>query len=68
MLAASASGTEIVERGRFDVVNIGPPCFTCHGAAPRTDFVCESSNGCSALGLSEALIDAIQNGDPRCNP
>jgi hypothetical protein len=48
------------------VVNIGVPCFACHSAAPHTDLVCETDNGCIALGLSEDLINAIQNGDPRC--
>ncbi|HSQ00246.1 MAG TPA: hypothetical protein VL049_23750 [Candidatus Dormibacteraeota bacterium] len=68
MLAPSNAGTAITKRGRGEVVNIGPPCFACHGAAPQTDFVCETDNGCVALGLSEALINAIQNADPRCAP
>ena len=68
VLSPSAGGTAIAQRGRAEVVNIGQPCFACHGAAPQTDFVCENGNGCIALGLSEALIDALQNGDPRCAP
>jgi hypothetical protein len=55
-----------VQRGRGQVVNIGSPCLACHSAASQTDFVCETDNGRVALGLSEALITAIQNADPRC--
>jgi hypothetical protein len=68
VLTPSTAGTQITQRGRGEVVNIGMPCFTCHGAAPHTDFVCETGNGCVALGLTEELITAIQNADPRCAP
>ncbi len=68
VLGASSAGTEIKQRGRGEVVNVGTPCFACHGAAPQTDFVCENSNGCVPLNLSEALITAIQNSDARCAP
>lgn len=60
--------TEITKRGRGEVVNIGPTCFGCHSAAPQTDFVCETSNGCVQLNLSEQLINLLQDGDPRCQP
>ena len=66
VLAPSQSGTEIVKRGRGEVVNVTSPCFACHSAAPQTDFVCENANGCVALNLPESLIDALQAGDPRC--
>jgi hypothetical protein len=67
VLSPSAAGTQILQRGREEVINVGPiTCFGCHGAAPQTDFICESGNGCVALNLSEALIDALQTGDPRC--
>jgi len=68
LLSASSSGTEIVQRGRGEVVNplAGVPCFTCHGAAPQTDFVCETNNGCVPLNLSVDLITLLQNRDPRC--
>jgi hypothetical protein len=65
-LAVSPTGTQIRQRGRGEVVNIGPPCFACHSAASQTDLVCETDNGCIALNLSEDLINALQNGDPRC--
>ena len=68
VLGASSAGTEIKQRGRGEVVNVGPTCFGCHGAAAQTDFVCENDNGCVALGLTDALITAIQNADPRCAP
>jgi len=66
VLKATTAGTEIRKRGRDEVVNIGPPCFACHGAAPQTDFVCETDNGCVPLNLPQNLITALQEGDPRC--
>ena len=66
VLKATKAGTEILKRGRDEVVNIGPPCFACHGAAPQTDFVCETDNGCVALNLPENVITALQENDPRC--
>jgi len=68
VLSASSAGTQIKKRGRDEVVNIGPPCFACHGAAPQTDFICETNNGCVALNLPESLIDRLQETDPRCAP
>jgi len=68
VLGVSTAGTEIRQRGRGEVVNIGSSCFACHGAAPQTDFVCESGNGCVPIDLSEALITFLQNADPRCAP
>lgn len=68
VLGVSTAGTEIRQRGRGEVVNIGSPCFACHGAAPQTDFVCENTNGCVPLDLSEALITFLQSADPRCAP
>lgn len=66
VLSPSSTGTEIAKRGRDEVVNIGPPCFACRSAAAQEDLICETTNGCVALNLSEALINALQNGDPRC--
>jgi hypothetical protein len=67
VLAPSAAGTQIKQRGRAEVVNNrAPTCFGCHSAATGNDFVCETDQGCIALNLSETLIDALQNSDPRC--
>ena len=69
VLSASAAGTQIVKRGRGEVTNrplTTISCFACHSAAPQKDLVCETGNGCIALGLSEALINALQEHDPRC--
>jgi hypothetical protein len=66
VLSASPTGTEITKRGRAEVVNVGPSCFSCHGAAASNDFICESGHGCIELGLSEGLINVLQNNDPRC--
>jgi hypothetical protein len=68
VLGVSTAGTEIKQRGRGEVVNIGSSCFACHGAAPQTDFVCETANGCAPIDLGEALITFLQNADPRCAP
>lgn len=67
VLAPLAAGTQISKRGRAEVTNIGPiSCFGCHAAATANDFVCETDQGCIDLNLSETLIDALQNSDPRC--
>jgi len=47
---------------------VRPMALACHGAAPQTDFVCENTNGCVPLDLSEALITFLQSADPRCAP
>jgi len=66
VLGASSQGTQIVKRGRDEVVNIGIPCFACHNAAAQKDLICETANGCIALNLPEDLITRLQNTDPRC--
>jgi hypothetical protein len=62
----SSGETKIAQRGRQEVVNIGPPCFSCHSAARDFDFICENDHGCIDLALTEQLIDALQARDPRC--
>ncbi len=61
--------TEIVRRGP-DVANVGPPCTTCHGAAKKFDFVCETTHGCAPLPLANLLTPAtiafLHTHDPRC--
>jgi Dockerin type I domain len=61
--------TKVTQRGRNEVANGNAiPCFACHSAARPVDFICESGNGCIELGLTEELILAIQERDPRCGP
>lgn len=58
---------QIVQRGRDEVRNAPIPCFQCHSAARDiSDFICETTNGCIALGIPGDLIDRIQENDPRC--
>jgi hypothetical protein len=68
-LSVSSSGTVIEQRGTTDVTNqFGGNCFDCHAkAAPQWDFVCEKTNGCDPLPLTDEQIENIQNNDPRCD-
>ncbi|MEM7434366.1 MAG: hypothetical protein AAF436_04370 [Myxococcota bacterium] len=66
-LEVDAEGTTIATRGAAEAENsFGLNCFECHSAAPDNDFVCETGNGCDPLTLSDMLIEAAQQGDPRC--
>jgi len=66
-LRTSAAGTEINVRGRDDVINMfGAQCFGCHVAARDFDFLCEKNRGCIGLPVTDEVITALQNGDPRC--
>lgn len=68
-LATSASGTEILKRGRDDIVNMfGGQCFGCHEAARDFDFICENDHGCVELPVTGAQIAVLQDRDPRCAP
>lgn len=68
-LAVSRTGTVIRKRGRDDIINMfGGQCFGCHEAARDFDFICEKTNGCVPLPISDALIDSLQRSDPRCAP
>jgi hypothetical protein len=66
-LIASAEGTEIRVRGGVETVNqFGGSCASCHAeAAPEFDFICEKTNGCESLPISQDLIDLAQANDPR---
>ena len=66
-LDVSVAGTEIRVRGRDEVVNrFGGECFSCHVDARETDFICEKTNGCVDIPLTQSLIDLLQETDPRC--
>jgi hypothetical protein len=70
-LDVSAAGTTILTRGGSEVVNrfSGTSCSGCHGAAePQFDFVCEDDHGCAPLPVSDDVIVAIQQSDPRPRP
>jgi hypothetical protein len=66
-LVASAEGTEIRVRGGVETVNqFGGSCASCHAeAAPEFDFICEKTNGCEPLPISQDLIELAQTNDPR---
>jgi hypothetical protein len=68
-LNVSQGGTQIVTRGKTDVVNqFGGNCFDCHSAAERQyDLVCETGHGCAALPVPTSVLVATQDSDPRCN-
>jgi hypothetical protein len=67
-LDVSAGVTKIESRGGQEVVNFADGnCYACHkDARPEFDLVCESSNGCEPLPISDDLIHSFQKGDPRC--
>lgn len=67
-LEVSEEGTTIVERGGAEVVNQfgGLSCVECHSKAePQWDFVCEKDHGCDPLPISDDIIEAFQEDDPR---
>ena len=68
----TAAGTEIVQRGREEVVNgfTGESCQSCHAAAKRHDFVCANDHGCVPLPpfVTDEFIALIQAADKRCAP
>ncbi len=67
-LKVTSAGAVIVDRGTTEVKNgFGGKCFGCHNqASAEWDLVCEQGHGCAALPLSSELIQALQDGDPRC--
>ena len=66
-LKVSPQGTRIASEGTTKVVNqFGLNCAACHSAAAgRFDFVCGKTHGCTPLPLTDAVIAAVQRGDPR---
>jgi hypothetical protein len=66
-LGTSATGTEILTRGKADIVNrFGGNCADCHSLADaRFDFVCEQDHGCEPLQIGRDVIESVQNADPR---
>jgi hypothetical protein len=65
-LDVSPAGTKIQSSGAKVKNFLGGDCASCHVAAKsKFDFVCEKGHGCAPLGVTDALIATIQNGDPR---
>lgn len=69
-LDVSAEGSAIRVRGTHDAVNqFGGNCLECHAKAePQWDLICEQDHGCDPIPLTEVMVKAIQNTDPRCPP
>ena len=67
-LDVSDKGSSIRAQGFVDVVNrFGGNCFGCHMKAnPGRDMICEQDHGCDPIPLTQTMIKAIQNTDPRC--
>ncbi|MDH3200433.1 MAG: hypothetical protein OEM15_06015 [Myxococcales bacterium] len=66
-LEISSNGTTIAQRGKDEAENaFGGNCFACHALAADNDFVCETDNGCDPLSVNDVVIEALQNGDARC--
>jgi len=68
-LHVSKRGTTIATRGRDDVINFaGGNCFSCHAAARRYDFICESTHGCAPIPITDDVVNLLQMNDIRCQP
>jgi hypothetical protein len=67
-LNISKEGTSINKRGFAEVVNrFGGNCFACHiKAQPKWDLVCETGHGCDPIPLTQPMLKALQDTDPRC--
>lgn len=67
-LRPSPDGTEILDRGTTAVTNsFGGNCFDCHAKAEaKFDFICEQDHGCDPIPVGEAIINNLQENDPRC--
>ena len=67
-LNISKEGTLINKRGFAEVVNrFGGNCFACHiKAQPKWDLVCETGHGCDPIPLTQPMLKALQDTDPRC--
>lgn len=67
-LKVDKKGTTIAARGGAEVKNgFGGSCYNCHSkAASKWDLICATGHGCDPLPLSPAVIESIQNSDPRC--
>ena len=66
-LETSPSGTKILTRGATPVLNrFGLDCLSCHAQADaQWDMVCDRDHGCDPIPLTDQLILALQQGDPR---
>lgn len=66
-LELSAQGTKIKARGDSVKNFVGVPCFSCHQAGARFDFVCEKNHGCAPIPVDDKMIAERQQADPRCS-
>jgi hypothetical protein len=66
-LDVTPEGTEILTRGATPVLNrFGLDCLSCHAQAePQWDMVCDRDHGCDPIPLTDELILALQQADPR---
>ena len=60
-------GNQDPDPRRDPVLNrFGLDCLSCHAQADaQWDFVCEKDHGCDPIPLTDQLIVALQQGDPR---
>ena len=67
-LDVTADGATIVGRGFADLnMRSGANCFACHEPAKAAwDMICEQTHGCTPIPLTQVMLRAIQNTDPRC--
>ena len=65
-LKQSGGQLTIEQRGGAEVKNGSGPCLGCHQPAAEFDFVCGTDHGCAALGVTDEIVDALQDNDPLC--
>jgi len=52
--------------GASGATQFGGNCFGCHAAAHDYDFIGETNHGCAPIPLTDELVEALQENDPRC--
>lgn len=67
-LKVSEAGTNIIDRGNENVLNVllKAPCLSCHQPAAPFDFVCAKVHGCALLSIDDQEIAELQKADLRC--
>jgi hypothetical protein len=66
-LTVDENGTNINQRGGAEVSNPAGSCLSCHAGAIERDYVCEATGLCAAAAVPRNIVDALVQGDPRCD-
>jgi hypothetical protein len=67
LLDVTGTKTTITQRGPRDVIGPGGNCNDCHAkAGSKWDYTCEQDHGCDAIPVTDAMLQTLQDADPRC--